>query len=300
MNRMEWALLLFLSVLWGGSFFFVGVAVKEVPPLTLVFLRVSLAALLLLAVVRAFGQHMPRTREAWSAFFLMGLIANAIPFILLVWGQSHIESGLASILNATTPLFTIAVAHVFTTDEKMTGGRLAAVVLGIVGVAIMMGPDVLHDLGINVAAQIACLGAPLCYGFAAVFGRRFGRSGMSPLVAATGQVTAAALLLLPLTLVYDRPWALPVPGTAAIASILGLAAFSTALAYIVYFRLLETAGATRLALVTLLIPITAIFLGWAVLGEALHPRHFAGMALIGFGLLAVDGRLSFRRSAPPV
>src|SRR5687768_14615919 len=142
MTRLEWALLLFLSILWGGSFFFVGVAVRDVPPLTLVFLRVSLAAVLLLVIVRAMGLQMPRTRAAWFAFFVMGLIANAIPFSLLVWGQTHIESGLASILNATTPLATIAVAHLFTTDEKMTGGRLVAVVLGIAGVAIMMGPDV--------------------------------------------------------------------------------------------------------------------------------------------------------------
>ncbi|BCJ90806.1 ABC transporter permease [Terrihabitans soli] len=300
MNRMEWALLFFLSILWGGSFFFVGVAVKEIPPLTLVVLRVGLAALILLIIVRVMGLKLPRTREALQTFLVVGLIANAIPFCLLVWGQSHIASGLASILNATTPLATIAVAHVFTADEKMTGGRLAAVVLGIVGVAIMMGPDVLHDLGVNVLAQVACLGASLSYGFAAVFGRRFKRLGISPLVSATGQVSASSLMLLPVALLHDRPWSLPLPSAEAIASILALAAFSTALAYIVFYRLLETAGATRLTLVTFLIPVTAIFLGWAVLGEALHPRHFAGMALIGLGLLTIDGRLNGRRSTPPV
>ena len=292
MTLMEWAFLLFLSVLWGGSFFFVGVAVAEVPPFTLVCLRVGLAALLLLVIVHAMGQRMPASREAWLAFVIMGLIGNAIPFSLLVWGQTHIASGLASILNATTPLATIVVAHVFTTDERLTGGRLAAVILGIVGVAVMMGPDVLHDLGVNVLAQLACLGASISYGFAAVFGRRFKRLGIKPIVSATGQVIGSSLLLLPVALVHDRPWDLPWPSAPSIASILALAAFSTALAYVVFYRLLETAGATRLALVTFLIPVTAIFLGWAFLNEVLLPRHFAGMAMIGLGLAAVDGRLN--------
>ena len=300
MTPAEWASLLFLSVLWGGSFFFVGVAVKDIPPPTLVFVRVSLAAIILLVVVHAMGMRMPSDWRTWAAFFVMGLVGNAVPFSLLVWGQTHIASGLASILNATTPLATIIVAHFLTQDEKMTGGRLAAVFLGIAGVAVMIGPDALSDLGVNVLAQLACLAAAVSYGFAGVFGRRFNRLGVSPMVTATGQVIGSSVLLLPIVLIADQPWTLPVPSTASIAAVLGLAAFSTALAYVVFFRILATAGATRLALVTFLIPVTAILLGALVLGEQLYARHFAGMVLIGAGLAAVDGRLfkRFRRPNP--
>jgi drug/metabolite transporter (DMT)-like permease len=300
MTPAEWASLLFLSVLWGGSFFFVGVAVSEIPPFTLVFMRVFLAALILLVIVHAMGLRMPSDPRIWAAFLLLGFLGNAAPFSLLVWGQTHIASGLASILNATTPLTTIVIAHFLTADEKMTGGRLAAVFLGLAGVAVMIGPDALSDLGVNVAAQFACLGAAVFYGFAGVFGRRFNRLGVSPMVTATGQVIGSSILLLPVALVVDRPWTLAPPGAASIASVFALAAFSTALAYVVFFRALVTAGATRLALVTFLIPVTAILLGALVLGEQLQSRHFAGMALIGAGLAAVDGRLfsRFRRQSP--
>ncbi|PRD41046.1 EamA family transporter [Phyllobacterium phragmitis] len=301
MTAFEWSLLLVLSFLWGGSFFFVGVAVKELPPLTIVVLRVALAALMLHFVIRIMGMHLPRTREAWFAFFGMGLLNNAIPFGLIVWGQTHIASGVASILNATTPLFTVIVAHYLTADEKMSGGRLFGVMAGFTGVAIMIGGTALDALGIGVVAQLGILVAALSYAFAGVFGRRFRKMGIAPLATATGQVTASSLMLLPLMLIIDRPWTLSWPSANVVAAVTGLALLSTALAYILYFRILATAGATNLALVTFLIPASAILLGVLVLGEKLQSRHAVGLGLIAIGLAAVDGRVwrVFKRKSAP-
>jgi drug/metabolite transporter (DMT)-like permease len=290
MTSLDWALLLSLSVLWGGSFFFVGIAVKELPPLTIVLLRVALAAIALHAVVLVMGERLPAKPEAWRAFFAMGLLNNVVPFILIVWGQTRIASGLAAILNATTPLFTVIVAHIFTADEKMTGGRLFGVVAGFVGVAIMVGGAALQAFGVELLAQLAILLAAVSYAFAGVFGRRFGAMGIAPLATATGQVTAASVVLTPFTLIADRPWTLPWPSTGTIGALGGLALLSTALAYILYFRILASAGATNLVLVTFLIPVSAILLGVLFLGETLQAKHILGMVLIGVGLAAVDGR----------
>lgn len=291
MGTREWAMLIALSVLWGGSFFFVGVAVREVPPLSLVLARVGIAALALWAVLAVTGARMPRVPGLWAAFLGMGLLNNALPFALIVWGQQHIASGLAAILNATTPLFTVLVAHLLTADERLTPAKAAGVAMGLLGVALMLGTEVLAGLGLGGAAQLACLAAALSYALAGVFGRRFRRMGVPPLASAAGQVTASSLILLPLALMVEQPWALPVPGAASWAAMLGLGLFSTALAYILYFRILAAAGATNLALVTFLVPVSAILLGALVLGERLEPRHFGGMALIGAGLALIDGRL---------
>lgn len=291
MGPTEWVLLIALSILWGGSFFFVGVAVAELPPFTIVLLRVALAAIALHLALRALGVAMPWNRDAWLAFFGMGLLNNAIPFSLIVWGQTQIASGLASILNATTPLFTVLVAHVLTADERLTRARLAGVLLGIAGVVVMIGPAAMADLGRDVLAQLAVLAAALSYACAGVFGRRFKRMAVAPLATAAGQVSASSLLILPLALMVDRPWTMPVPGVTAFAAILGLALLSTALAYYLFFRILAAAGAVNLLLVTFLIPVSAILLGCLVLGEVLTLAQLAGMALIGAGLAAIDGRL---------
>jgi drug/metabolite transporter (DMT)-like permease len=291
----EWAMLLALSVLWGGSFFFTAIAVKELPPLTIVALRVGLAAAMLYTAMRLAGLNLPRDRKVWAAFFAMGLLNNVIPFCLIVWGQTYIASGLAAILNATTPLFTVVVAHVFTADERMTGNRLAGVLIGLTGVTLMIGPDALSGIGADVLAQLAVLAAALSYAFAGVFGRRFRRMGVAPMATATGQVGASSLMLLPVALLLERPWTLPLPSAPVWAAILGIAALSTALGYVLYFRILATVGATNLLLVTFLIPVSAILLGALVLGERLVVRHFLGMALIGAGLAAIDGRLVRRR-----
>lgn len=291
MGVTEWALLIALSVLWGGSFLFNGILVKTLPPFTIVTARVALAALALHLIVRISGNTMPWDKRSWAAFFGMGFLNNVIPFSLIVWGQTHIASGLASILNATTPLFAVIVAHLLTTDERMTGNRLVGVLTGFAGVALMIGPSVLTSLGSNLLAQLAVLGAALSYSLAGIFGRRFVRMGMPPLLPAAGQVTASAILMAPLALIVDRPWTLPMPGLETGIALLGLAVLSTAIAYVIFFRILASAGATNLMLVTFLIPVSAILLGALVLGEQLEAKHFAGMALIAVGLAAIDGRL---------
>jgi drug/metabolite transporter (DMT)-like permease len=297
MSLLNWLLLLALSVLWGGSFFFVGMAVMALPPLTLVLLRVAIAAAALHLVLRVTRTAKHWDGKAWLAFFGMGLLNNAIPFSLIVWGQTQIASGLASILNATTPLFTVLVAHVLTADERLTKGRIAGVLLGLAGVVVLIGPQALAGLGADVMAQLAILGAALSYAFASIFGRRFKRMGVPPLATAAGQVTASSLLLLPVALVAERPWTLAMPGPPVWAAVVGLALLSTALAYVLFFRILASAGAVNLMLVTFLIPVSAVVLGSAFLGEALAPADFLGMALIGLGLMAIDGRLAARLAA---
>lgn len=290
MSLLEWTLLIALSILWGGSFFFIGVAVRALPPFTLVTARVALAALVLHVVVLATGQRMPADRRVWAAFLGMGLLNNLAPFSLLVWSQTHIASGLASILNATTPIFTVIVAHFLTRDEKMTGGRLVGVAAGFAGVVLMIGPAALDGFGTSVLAQLAALVAACSYAFAGIYGRRFRRMGVPPLVTATGQVTASTIMLLPIALLVDQPWTLPPPGPDVLAAMAALALLSTALGYILYFRILATAGATNLLLVTFLIPVSAILLGVTFLGERLDARHVMGMGAIAIGLAAIDGR----------
>lgn len=292
MGPFEWLLLGVLSLLWGGSFFFGKVAVVEMGPLTIVFCRVALAALVLHTILLARGQRMPVSPKLWGMFFVMGAINNLIPFSLIFWGQIQIASGLASILNATAPLWTVLLAHFLTTDERMTGNRLGGVICGLVGAVVMIGPDALSGIGLNVLAQFAILGAALSYAFAGIFGKRF--KGIPPLVTATGQITATAVMSLPLMLLVDRPLALPLPSLSTWAAVTVLGLFCTALAYIIYFRLLASAGATNLLLVAFLIPVSALFLGMTILGERLDPRHFAGMILIGLGLTLIDGRLLTR------
>jgi drug/metabolite transporter (DMT)-like permease len=288
MGPAEWLLLVALSVLWGGSFFFSKVALAELPPFTVVLGRVGLAAVALVVMVLGSGQRLPRSLRLWGAFLVMGALNNLIPFSLIVWGQTAIASGLAAILNATTPLFTVVLAHLLTRDERMTPGRLSGVVLGLLGVALMIGPAALAGLGVAVVAQLACLAAALSYALAGIFGRRF--RGTPPLVTAAGQVSMSTLLILPLALVVDRPWSLPPPGPSTWGVLIALALLSTALAYILYFRILAAVGATNLLLVTFLIPVSALVLGIRILGERLAPGHLAGMALIALGLAAIDGR----------
>ncbi len=291
MGPAEWGMLIILSVLWGGSFFFVEVALQGLPTLTLVAIRVALAALALWAVALVRGLKPPRSLKVWLAFAGMGLLNNVIPFSLIVWGQTEIASGLASIFNATTPLFAVVVAHVFLRDERATPMKIAGVVVGFVGVVVMIGPAALDGFGAAVVAQMAILGAALAYAFAGVFGRRFKTMGLDPILTAAGQVTASSVILTPVALVVDRPYLLPMPGGDVWISVIALALLSTALAYILYFRLLSSSGATNLLLVTFLIPVSAILLGVTLLGEELRPVHLVGMAFIGLGLSAIDGRL---------
>jgi len=290
MTPLEWALLGTLSVMWGSSFFFNQVAVGELPTLTVVVARVLLAALVLWIVILSTGRPVPRRRAVWLAFLGMGLLNNAIPFCLLVWGQAQIGSGVAAIINATTPLFSVLFAHVLTADEKMTANRVVGVLVGIAGVTVMVGAGVIDHTGGPLLAYAACVAAACSYGFAGIFGRRFATLGVTPMMTAAGQVTASSLILTPFMLVIDQPWTLPMPSMPVLLALVAVATISTAIGYILFFRVLATAGATNLMLVTLLVPVTALVLGILILDETLRPRHLLGMAMIGLGLLAIDGR----------
>jgi drug/metabolite transporter (DMT)-like permease len=290
MTPYEWALLTALSIVWGGTFLFQEIAVREVPTLTIVLFRVALAAAILLCICIIKRVRLPSSRRIWIALFGLAIVNNVIPFCLIVWGQTQIASGLAAILNATTPLFAVLVAHVITADEKINGRKLVGVIAGVLGVAIMIGGDAL-SIGVGIAGQLAVLGAAFAYALGGILGRRFTELGLSPLAISTGQLMASTVILLPIAFLADRPWTLPLPSTETIAAIVCLAALSTALAYLLYFRILATAGATNLMLVTLLIPVTAIAAGIVLLGEDLYLRHIIGLFCIALGLAAIDGRL---------
>ena len=284
-------MLVVLSILWGGSFFFIEVLVEHLPPLTIVNLRVALAAITLWAIILIRGVPTPKKAGHWLALVIVGALNNALPFTLITWGQTQIDSGLASILNATTPFFTVLLAGALLADEKLTNSKLAGVILGVIGTVIMIGPDALKGITGSLLGQLAVIGAAISYALAGVYSRRFKSWGISPLMIATGQVTFAALMLLPLTLAVDQPWSLSMPDTTVWLYMAGLAFLSTVLAYILYFRLIATAGATNAALVTFLIPISAILLGIFILGETFTAGQGVGMALIGVGLLVMDGRI---------
>ncbi|MES2813757.1 MAG: EamA family transporter [Pseudomonadota bacterium] len=291
MKPIDWMLLWTLSLLWGGSFLFNELALSGLPALTIVWGRVALAAVLLALVVRLSGQGMP-PRAVWPALAVMGVLNNIVPFTLFVLAQGQITGGLASVLNATTPLFTVLVAHLATSDERLTPVKAVGVALGFGGVVVMMAGE---DLGGEGLAMLACLGAALSYGLAGVWGRRFKAAGVSPLQTAAGVVTCSAVLLAPVWLVVDRPWAMEWPGAVPVAAVVALAALSTALAYLIFFRILARAGATAISLVTFLIPFSAAGLGWLVLGERLELRHFAGLALILGGLALMERVRAARR-----
>lgn len=296
MTGLDWLCLLTLSVLWGGSFFFAKVAVASVPPLTLVAARVMLAALTLLAVVRLSGLRLPRGRQAWLAFAGMGVLNNLIPFGLIFYGQTAIGAGLAAVINGMTPFWTALIARA-AGAEPLSAGKLAGIAVGFGGLAVMVGPAALAGLDASLLAQIAIVGATVSYGCAGVFGRRF--KALPPLVTATGQLSASSLLILPLALLADRPWTLPLPGAEAAGAVVGLALASTALAYILFFRILASAGATNVSLVTLLVPVSAMLLGALVLGETVTDRQLLGLALIAAGLAFIDGRLLARLRPMP-
>lgn len=291
MNRGDWLLLLLLASIWGGAFLFIGIAVRHVPPLTYVWLRLTIAAAALWTCVKLRGERVALPRQVWGAILLLALLNNALPFTLFGWGQTHIASGLASILNATTPIWGVLVAHFLTQDERMNPRKLAGVLLGFGGVVAMIGPSLLGSLRTGALAQLACVTASLSYALAAVWARRFKRLGVSPLSVTTGQLTAGALIMLPFSMIADRPWAHALPPAGAWAAIVALAIFCTALGYVLYFRLIDRAGATNAMLVTLLVPAVAILLGGLVLGERLEPQDFIGLGLIALGLAAIDGRL---------
>jgi len=284
----EWMLLVGLSILWGGSYLFMKLAVLTVPLFTIVLGRVSIAALALLIVLTISGTGIPKGRRIWLAFFGMGIFNNVIPMSLIVFSQNSISVGLASILNSITPLFTILVAHMTTNDERLTFRKLVGISFGIMGVVMLMGPELVDNFGVAALGEWACLGAALSYACANTFGRRFVQLGTKPMQTAFGQVVASTVILGPLVIVVDQPWTISDPGFLPVLSILALGLFCTALAYVIYFQILARSGATAIALVTFMIPPSAILMGWLALGEQISSQDFLGLSLIGVGLFSVN------------
>lgn len=287
MSAADWLMLVVLSILWGGSFYLNKLAVAELPPLTVALGRVGIAAIVLVSMAWMRGELWP-LRTAWPVFLTLGLINSALPFFLVAWGQTQIASGLASILNATTPLFAVVIANAATIDDKLTPSRAVGIVCGLIGVVVMIGPGALKGLSLHLVGELACLAAAALYATGTVYARRF--RNFTPNALAAGQTGAATLLLLAPVAYVDHPWTHGPPVPHVIAALVGLGALSTAVAYLLYFRLLARAGATNTSLVTFLIPVTAVLLGALALGERLEPHQIAGMAVIAVGLVAIDGR----------
>ena len=282
------SLLGLLSILWGGSFFFNGVVLKELPPLTVVLLRVAIAALMLLPLLHAYRIPLPKGVPGWKRFFAIGLLNNVLPFSLIVIGQTYVSSGLASILNATTPLFTIVVMAV-AGEEKLSARRVAGLVAGLAGVIVLRGGGLAFEAGQGIGILL-CLAAAFSYGLSALLARRL-LANSPPLGTATFQLLASAAMMTIVAGVVNRPWQLPVPSAATWLAVIGLATLSTALAYIVFFQILRRSGATNVMLVTLLIPVTATLLGYFALAEEVSPREIIGALVIGSALLLIDGRV---------
>lgn len=295
MTPVDWLMLVILALIWGASFFFNKVAVAELPPIIVALSRVGIAAIILLTIA-ALRHGLRPLLAIWPAFLVLGLINSALPFTLVAWGQTHIASGLASILNATTPLFAVVIANATTQDDKLTRGRALGLGLGLFGVIVMIGPGALTDLGAHVAGEIAVLAAAALYAAGTVYARRRFQ-GFSPALLGAGQTGAATLLLLPPAAVVAPPWMQAMPSAGVIAALITLGAVSTAFAYLLFFRVLARAGATNTSLVTFLVPVSAILLGTFLLQERLEPHQLAGMAAIAAGLVAIDGRVGKRLAA---
>jgi drug/metabolite transporter (DMT)-like permease len=294
----DWLWLLVLATVWGGSYFFGKVAVKDIGPLTVVLGRVVIAAMILYIVMRARGIAIPTTRAQWEPFFVMGMINSAVPYSLIFWGETRIASGLAAILTAAAPIFTVIVAHFLTKDERLTPAKAAGIGLGMAGVIVIMSED-LGDIGSGSGlAKLAIVGATISYAFSGIYGRRL--KGRDPIELAWGQMMAATVLMLPLVLLVDRPWATAEWRLDAVLSVLALAVLSTAIAYMIFFRLLANIGATNTSLVAFLIPVSSLILGAAFLDEPFVAVQLLGMGLIIAGMAVIDGRLTrrFRAGSP--
>jgi drug/metabolite transporter (DMT)-like permease len=282
-------MLVLLAAVWGGSFFFGEIALREVPPLTITLHRVIWAVPVLAMVVIFKGIALPRSLRVWGAYLVMGALNNAIPFSLIFWGQTQIESGLASILNATTAMIAAVIAGLLLPDEPLTAPKVNGAALGLAGVAFIMGPGALNELNPSDLAQLAILGATLSYAFAGVWGKT-ALAGQPPLLNALGMLVGSTVLMMPIMLVFEGP-----PNLALSAGVwgalVGLAVLSTALAYFLYFAILVRAGAANLLLVTLLIPPFAIGLGVMFLGEQTGPEAWTGFAIIALGFMVTDGRV---------
>ncbi|MCY3755327.1 MAG: DMT family transporter [Alphaproteobacteria bacterium] len=289
LDMAAWGLLAALSLVWGGSFFFAEVALAALPPFTIVVARLALGAAGLWLLVCLTRATLPTGLRDWRDLAAMGLLNNAVPFSLIVWGQQWIDGGLASVLNATTPVFGVVAAHFLTRDEKLTANRLAGVAVGVAGVAVLVGPAAPDDSGGYIVGSAAVLAAAVSYAAAGLWGRRLRH--LPPVSAAAGQVGCSTLIVLPLALLLERPWTLPAPPPEVWGALAGIGLLSTSLAYLLFFAILRRAGGSNVMLVTLMIPPSAVLLGLMFLGEEVGPGQLVGMALIAAALLAIDGRL---------
>ena len=288
MNLKEWILLILLSFIWGGSFFFGDVALKSLPPFTVVAFRVSFAALIFYVILGCQKIGLPKDYKILGMFFMMGLLNNAIPFSLILWGQKYIASSLAAILNAGTPIFTIFVAHFCTKDEKLSFIRFCGTILGFLGVAVVIGWNS-FDFGI-LFPQVLVVSAGFSYSLASVFGKTFRHKGLQPMIIATGQLSASSLILLIIANFVDGA-VIILPPLEIWLAVLGFALFCTNIAYILYFKILASAGANNVILVTVIAPLSAIALGVLFLDEQLYFKHLVGLVIIIIALLIIDQRI---------
>lgn len=289
--------LLILALLWGPSFLFVKVAVQDIPPLTLVAVRVSLATVMLYSILRAQGHSLPKFGSIWKHFAVMGFLYNAVPYVLLSWGQQYIDSAPAAILIGTTPLFTMILAHLFMANDRLTSTKTVGVIVGFGGLVVLLAPALLGGLQATIWGLLAAVVAAASYGGAIVYAQKKLR-GLPPLVGPTAQLTMAAIYLLPLSFVVERPYTMSLPSWSAIGSLLLLTVFSTALAFVIYYRAMEISSATTLSMVTYMIPIVATILGVIVLHERLGWNAYLGCVLVVLGVMVVNGALpsiSWRR-----
>ncbi len=285
----DWLLIGLLAFIWGGSFLFGRILMIEWPPFTVVFLRVFIAAITLWIFVIFTARKFPTHSKILSAILIMGILNNVIPFSLILIGQQEIGSGLAAVVNAMTPIWTLIIANQFTTDEKFSTNKILGICFGFMGVATLIGADFIQGLTASAWAQGAVLGATISYGFAGVWGKRF--KGQDPIIISTGQLTASSIVMLPIIFIAEDPFSISPPDLEMIIALLGLAIVCTAFAYVLFFKILSNVGATNVSLVTFLVPVSAIVLGIFWLGETLTLSNIIGMILIIVGLSLVDGRI---------
>jgi drug/metabolite transporter (DMT)-like permease len=282
---MNLLLLFILGGIWGTSFLFIKIVVGEVPPMTLVAGRLGLASLAMWTFLRLRGVPFPRERRLWGIFAVTGLLNGALPFSLISWGEQYIPSGLAALLQSTTPIFTIILAHFLTHDERFTAKKVLGIVLGFVGVGLLMWPELSGGMQASVWGQLAIVGSSISYAIASIFARQR-LHGQPPLVSAAGQFTMGFVYILPLSLLIERPFNLS-PSWTAIASWVTLALLGTTVAYAIYYTLLQRTSATFTTTVTYIVPINGLILGALILSEPLHPGLFISLGLILSGVLLV-------------
>jgi drug/metabolite transporter (DMT)-like permease len=300
LGAVEWGLIVLQSMLWGSSYFFIAVARPELPAFTIAFLRLLPAVALLLVILLPLGYRLPATWAEWRMFVLFSVINSTLPFVLVVWGQSQFSGGMAAVFNATAPLFGVFLAHLLTHDEKLSFNKVAGILVGICGVAVLAGTDLAEASGASILARVALIGAPLCYVLANIYVRtRLG--SYHPFVIAVMQAAGGIPSALLLMLLVDQPWTLPMPSLVALGAVVGMGTLGMGLASLCHYTVLRRAGTTNALVVTLIMPLTPILLGVFFLGDRLSGRDMAGALVIAAALLLIDGRIvrALRRAPPP-